>query len=299
MKVFRILKVNIRDAFKSVARNFSLSLASITCSTITLIIVALALIMTFNVNNATKELENDLTIEVFLDDNLTEEQISSIENQIVELNNIEEKNVTFIDNDEWRAELEAESDDIGALLETLGTNPLRDSFEVKVDDVTLLKETSLAIESIENVFTVKYGEGKAESYIQAFDIVETFTIIIVIALVLVTVFLISNTIKLTIYSRREEIEIMRLVGTPNLVIRLPFLFEGLILGIIGSIIPIIVSVYGYFIIYDELGGYVYSNIIPLLEPMYFIVYVALALLAIGGVVGMFGSYRAVRKYLKI
>ncbi len=299
MKVFRILKVNIRDAFKSVGRNFSLSLASIACSTITLIIVAVALVMSFNVNNATRELESDLTIDVFLEQDLTEEQVATLKSQIIALDNIEEENVVFISNDEWKADLENESEDIGAILETLETNPLRDSFEIKVEDVNLLKKTSTDIEMLDNVFAAKYGEGKAESFIKAFDVIETVTIIIVGALVIVTVFLISNTIKLTIFSRRSEIEIMRLVGTPNLIIRLPFLFEGLILGIIGSIIPVVTTVYGYFILYEELNGFVYSNIIPLINPTYFIFYIALTLLALGGIVGMFGSYRAVRKYLKI
>ena len=91
---------------------------------------------------------------------------------------------------------------------------------------------------------------------------------------------------------------MRLIGTSNTVIRLPFLFEGLFLGIIGSIIPVIIIVYGYTIAFDELGGVLFSNIIRLINPSGFIIYVALIVLAIGSLVGMFGSYRAVRKYLK-
>ena len=138
-----------------------------------------------------------------------------------------------------------------------------------------------------------------ENIVGAFDIISKGTIFIVVALILVTAFLISNTIKLTIFSRKSEIEIMRLVGASNTAIKLPFIFEGFILGILGSIIPIILTIYGYNLLYDKLGGHVFSNIIVLVKPFNFVFYVALILLAVGSVVGMFGSYRAVRKYLKI
>ena len=138
-----------------------------------------------------------------------------------------------------------------------------------------------------------------ENIVGAFDVVSKGTIVIVIALVLVTAFLISNTIKLTIYSRKNEIEIMRLVGASNIAIKLPFIFEGFILGVLGSVVPILATIYGYNFLYDKLDGHVVSNMIMLVEPFNFVFYVALILLAVGSIVGMFGSYRAVRKYLKI
>ena len=138
-----------------------------------------------------------------------------------------------------------------------------------------------------------------EELISIFDIVKKVTLIAVVALIFVTSFLISNTIKITIYSRKREIDIMRLVGTSNTVIKLPFIFEGLFLGIIGSIIPVLVTVYGYVFLYDKMGGIVFTNIISLIEPYNFVFQVSLVLIIIGAVVGMYGSYKAVRKYLKI
>ncbi len=299
MRMLRILKRNIRDAFKSVFRNFSLSIASITCSTITLILVAIALVVSGNVNNATSELKKDLTIEVFLNLDVTQSDIEHIKTQISNLPNVKPENINYINADVWKSELIKESADIEAILTTLDTNPLRNSFEVSVDDVNELSETTQNIKKINGVFDAKYGEGKAENFIKIFDVIEKVTIIIVVALIIVTAFLISNTIKLTIFSRRNEIEIMRLVGTSNTVIRLPFLFEGFILGIIGSIIPALLTIYGYVLAYDKLGGYIYSNIIPLIKPFNFVLFVSLALMVLGALVGMFGSYRAVRKYLKI
>ena len=98
---------------------------------------------------------------------------------------------------------------------------------------------------------------------------------------------------------KNEIEIMRLVGASNIAIKLPFIFEGFILGVLGSVVPILATIYGYNFLYDKLDGHVVSNMIMLVEPFNFVFYVALILLAVGSIVGMFGSYRAVRKYLKI
>ena len=132
-----------------------------------------------------------------------------------------------------------------------------------------------------------------------FSVVEKVTIIIIGGLILVTVFLIWNTIKLTIFARRNEIEIMRLVGTSNFVIKLPFVIEGLFLGLIGSIVPIITTIWGYIISYDKLEGYLFTNIIKMIEPMPFVLSISGLVLIIGCTVGMVGSYSAVRKYLKI
>ena len=123
--------------------------------------------------------------------------------------------------------------------------------------------------------------------------------IIVIALIFVTAFLITNTIKLTIYSRRNEIEIMRLVGASNTAIKLPFVIEGFIIGLLGSLIPVIVTIYGYIITYEKLNGHILTDIIKLISPFNFVFYVALVIVALGALIGMLGSLNAVRKYLKI
>jgi cell division transport system permease protein len=138
-----------------------------------------------------------------------------------------------------------------------------------------------------------------EHLVSVFKLIAQISIAVEIALVVVTVFLITNTIKITIYSRKREIEIMRLVGASNINIKLPFIFEGLILGILGSIIPIILTIYGYNTVYDHFHGYLFTQFIKLIEPTPFVYLVSLLLIGIGMIVGMFGSLRAVKKYLKI
>ncbi len=297
MKMFRYLKRGLRDSFKSVFRNFSLSVAAVACSTITLILVAVSIIVSYNVDSITKTLESELTIVVYLKKDVPDEQIENLKSSFVKMKNVEE--VEFKDNEEWKLEMKEYSETYSTTLDYLEENPLLDSFIVKVKDVNYLKETTDAIREFEYVESANYGEGMAENLISAFSIIEKVTIFIVLALVFVTAFLISNTIKLTIFSRRNEIEIMRLVGTSNSTIKLPFVFEGFILGFLGSIIPILITIYGYVLLYDHFNGYILSPIITLVKPFNFVIYVSVILLVIGCVIGMFGSYRAVRKYLKI
>ena len=297
MKMFRFLKRGIRDSFKSVFRNFSLSMAAVACTTITLILVSVAMIVSYNVDSVTNKLEEELTIVVYLKKDVPDEQIENLKTAFVQMKNVEE--VEFKDNEDWKLEMKEYSETYSTALDYLDENPLLDSFVVKVKDVTHLKDTTEDIKEFEYVESANYGEGMAETIITAFRVIEQVTIIIVIALVFVTAFLISNTIKLTIFSRRSEIEIMRLVGSSNSTIKLPFIFEGFILGFIGSIIPILLSIYGYVLIYDHFNGYIISPIITLVKPFNFILIISVILLIIGCVIGMFGSYRAVRKYLKI
>ncbi len=297
MRAFRIFFRSIRDALKSVVRNFSLSFASIMCTTITLILVAVAVVAAANVNNATKLIEDELTIVTYLKKDVTEEQIENIKSDISSYKNIEE--VTFKSKDEWKLEMSEYDDSFKTVLNYLDENPLMDSFVLKVNDVKKLSETSEYIKAINGVDTVKYGEGMVEQVISVFDIVQKIVVVVVIALVVVTSFLISNTIKLTIFSRRNEIEIMRLVGASNITIKLPFLFEGFIIGLIGSIIPVCITIYGYVILYSRLHGKLFSNMIMLIKPYPFVFGVSLIVIAIGALVGMYGSIKAVRKYLKV
>lgn len=297
MKAFRILKNSLRDSLKSVFRNFSLSIASVLCTTITLILVALAIIVTVNVNHVTKSMEKELTIVVYANRDVTDEQINNIESNIKKINAVEK--VDFKSKEEWKLEMKQYSETLEVTLDNLDTNPLLDSFVVKVKDVKDLSPATKEIRKIEGVESADYGEGMVEEIISVFKIVKTATIGMVIALIVVTAFLISNTIKLTIFSRRSEIDIMRLVGSSNTSIRLPFGFEGFLLGVIGSFIPIIVTVYGYYILYEKLGSSSTFSIIELVKPFPFVFYVTIILLVIGALVGMIGSARAVRKYLKI
>ena len=299
MKPIRMLGRSVRDAVKSVIRNFSLSLASISCITITLIIVAIAIIASFNVQNFTKAIEKDMTIVVFIDNEATEEDVEKVENKIKKISNVE--SYTFQTKKEVKEQMQQESEVFKTVLDTWedDESPLKDTFQVKVKNVEKIKKTALKIESIDKVSVVRYGEGMVDKMVKAFSSIEKVTYLVVIALILVTVFLIINTIKLTISARSREIGIMRLVGASNITIKLPFIIEGMILGLFGSIVPVIITTYGYLAFYEHFDGYLYSRLIELIIPEPFIYQTSLMVIGIGILVGMIGSASAVRKYLKI
>ena len=299
MKAIRILGRNIRDSFKSVFRNFSLSLASISCITITLVVVAISIVLSYNVNNFATLVERDVTIVAFLDVDISEEQIKVVEHEIHQLSNIE--SVTFQSKFDITEEMMESSETYKNIMSswTEEENPLQDTYLIKVTDIETIGDVAASIQEIEGVDIVKYGEGMVEQLVSVFDVVRHITYGVVIALILVTAFLISNTIKITITSRKREIDIMRLVGASNLNIKIPFVFEGLFLGIIGSIIPIIATTYGYTALYQNFNGQLFSPFIQLVKPEPFIYIVSIILLVIGILVGMFGSWHAVKKHLKI
>jgi cell division transport system permease protein len=298
MKVFRILARNIRDAFISVIRNFSLSIASISSITITLLVVSISLVLTYNVSNFTRLVEEDVTIVAFLDKDISKERILELKDELNKIEGIE----SFL--------FESKTDILNSMVEASDVfknimanwkeedNPLQDTYLIKVVDLHDIDEIADEVKSLRNVSLVKYGEGVVQNLIKTFDIIRQVSIGIVVALIIVTTLLISNTIKLTIFARKTEIGIMRLVGASNITIKIPFILEGLFLGILGSIIPILTTMYSYAFLYDNFDGQVFSPFIRLVAPHPFLYVVSLMLMAIGVMVGMIGSWWAVKRHLK-
>lgn len=299
MTIFRMLGRGIRDAFKSVFRNFSLSLASISCITITLVIVAISIIASFNVENFTKKIEDDLTVVVFMENDTDEKEIEQAKEEIEGMDNID--SYKFEGKDDVKKQMAKESDVFAAVMEGWDKeeNPLRDTFQIKVKDVKKIKTTAKKLKKMDKVAVVRYGEGMVDKLVKAFASVEKVAYGVVIALIVVTVFLIINTIKLTIFSRKREISIMRLVGASNFSIKTPFIIEGMVLGLIGSIIPVLLTTFGYLAFYNHFDGYLFTQIIELIKPEPFIYYASGLVITIGILVGMIGSASAVRKYLKV
>lgn len=299
MKIIRIFFRNIRDGFKSVGRNFSLSVASISCITITLLIVAIGLIVSYNVENITKLVKEDFTIVSFVNTNATQEDINKLQEEIKSFENIE--SIEHQTKKQIAGEIKESSSSLASIIDTWpeDENPLYDTLLVKVKNTEDISKTAEKIESLELISEVQYGKGMVEDILVIFSALEKGMLVAMIALILVTLFLISNTIKITIFSRKREIEIMRLVGASNFSIKQPFVIEGLCLGFLGSIIPVAVTLYGYSALYKHFDGQIFSPFLKLVEAEPFIYIVSFILIILGIIVGMYGSYRAVRKYLKI
>lgn len=302
MRIFRIIGRSIQNASKSILRNFSLSMASITCSIITLILVSIGMLLSYNINNITKNIENELTIVIFMDKNITTDELNKTKEDLNNIDNV--KHVTFKSKEEIKNNMANENDTFNKIISTWeeGENPLQDSFIIEVKDIKDINETATTIKNMEKVSLVKYGETTVNDLIKVFSAVKKITIGLVVGLILVTAFLINNTIKITIFSRKREIDIMRLVGTSNTVIKLPFFIEGFFIGFIGSLVPVLITIFGYSYAYNALNTVNLSNImniLTLVSPGEVIYKVSLLLMLIGTVIGAFSSVKAVRKYLTI
>ena len=306
MRGFRSIKRYFRDAIHGVFRNFSLSLASILCITITLVVVAVSLILSMNVENFSESIRKDVTVVMFLKKETTKEDEEKIKKELESVDNIEKSTIVFKSKVESANELKKGNDIFATTVDkwTKDTNPLLDSYMFKVKDIEKIDDTVVTVKNLsfikDKINNINYGEDIVHQLIVVFNVVEKICIIAVVSLILVTAFLIANTIKLAIYSRKREIEIMRLVGASNISIKIPSILEGLFIGLIGSIVPILIVIFGYTSLFDFFGGKLFgSALASLVSPVPFIYNVSGILLVIGIVVGMVGSYQAVKKYLKI
>lgn len=300
MKLIRNLNRYFRDAAKSVVRNFSLSLASISCIAITLIVVAISMIISNNVDNASEEIMTSTTVVIWIEKSATPDDIKTLEQQIRKIGNV--SSLVFKSKQEFAEDLKNQEDKFAPTIDswTDETNPLMDSYKLKVKDIEIIKDTVNQIKGLDNVNSVDYGQTIVDQVVTVFKAIEKFCIGTVIALVLVTAFLITNTIKIAIYSRKTEIEIMRLVGASNMAIKIPFIIEGMFIGLIGSIIPVLVTIFGYSKLYDYFGGKIFnSSFATLIETFPFVFKLSLIIVLLGILVGMYGSGKAVRKHLKV
>ena len=300
MKLIRSIKRYIRDAAKSVVRNFSLSLASISCITITLIVVAVSMIISNTVDNASEEIMTSTTVVIWIEKTATKEDIDNLKKEIENTGNV--SSLEFKSKQKFAQELKEQEYKFAPTVDswTDETNPLMDSYKLKVKDIEIIKDTVKQIEKVDCVNSVDYGQTIVDQVVTVFKAIEKFCIGTVIALVLVTAFLITNTIKIAIYSRKTEIEIMRLVGASNIAIKVPFIIEGMFIGLIGSIIPVLVTIFGYSKLYDYFGGKIFnSSFATLIEPFPFTIELSLLIVLLGILVGMYGSGKAVKKHLKV
>ena len=265
MKSFRSIRRYFRDAINGVFRNFSLSLASISCITITLIVVAVSLILSYNVEHFSDSIRKDVTVVMFLKKETTKEDLTKIKKELESIENIENSSIELKTKEESANELKNGNEIFATTVDrwTEETNPLLDSYMFKVKDIVQIDDTVKEVKNLsfskDKINNINYGEDIVHQLIEVFNVVRKICIVAVLSLVLVTAFLIANTIKLAIYSRKREIEIMRLVGASNISIKIPFIIEGLFIGLLGSIVPILITIFGYTSLYDYFGGKLFGS----------------------------------------
>lgn len=292
---FRTLKRHVRESFKSIGRNGWMTFASVSAVTVTLLLVGVFIVIMMNLNKAASDLENDVEIKVLIDLQADKKDEAALQKQIEEMPGVESMNYSSKEN-----ELNGLIKDFGKDLSLFKqSNPLRNVLYVKAENPQQTANVAKQIDRLDNTYEVLYGKGKVEKLFKFLNVSRNVGIVLIIALLLTATFLISNTIKITIAARGREIEIMKLVGATNSFVRIPFLLEGMWLGILGSIIPIAIVTSLYVQVHKVLTSQLKGQIFQLLDVSPFIVEVDLFLLVMGVVIGIWGSFMSVRKFLKI
>lgn len=286
-----------KTAFQNIWRNGVMSVSSIFAVTITLVLIAVISVVAINIQDMTYSIEDSLTIYVKMDRNVKDADAKKLQPTIEKIDGV--KKATFSSKDEELDKMiESQNDDGKKLFESYRkNNPLGAAYVVEVKDAKQLDKVSKQIADLDHVNEVNSGGSSTNSLVNTLETVRNGGAIFVVGLTVVALFMIANTIKITITSRQTEISIMRMVGASNWYIRLPYMLEGIFIGVLGAIVPILVVYFGYNMVYQGAVGLL-PLMLSLREPFPFIWQCSGLLVALGSGVGLIGSFVSVRKFLK-
>ncbi|MCT4792146.1 MULTISPECIES: permease-like cell division protein FtsX [Exiguobacterium] len=292
---------HLREGAKGLVRNGWMTFASVSAVTVTLLLVGIFAMVMFNVNKISDNVEKDVEIQVFVERESDQAKIDAVGKKLEQMPGVE--SVRYSSKEE---ELDRFKEQLGAGSQAYQSvekdNPLHDRYIVKATSPNETETIANTVKKMENIDSVEYGEDYVEKMFNFLEGVRIGGIILIVGLTFMAMFLISNTIKVTIFSRRREIEIMRLVGAKNGFIRAPFFIEGLLMGVLGALIPIAVVYFGYEVTYNALQPQLVSlnaSIFTLIPPGELSIQVSVILLALGAFIGVWGSTTSLGRFLKI
>lgn len=292
------LPKHFKTSLVNLWRNGAMTFSSIFAVTITLLLIGVISVLALNVQDISANIEEGVRIYVKLERSIDENAENEVGKQIKQLKGV--ASATYFSKDEELSKLiDKQGEDVKELFESYrDDNPLGAAYEVEAKDPTQLASLAKKIKDIPNVNSVKYGGDSTQSMVSTLNTIQTSGTVFIVGLVIVALFMISNTIKITITARSTEISIMRMVGASNWYIRIPFMLEGMLIGLFGAIIPIFVLVYGYGALYNYTGGSLMSSMLVLKAPMPFIRDFSFILAGLGAGVGLIGSFVSIRRFLK-
>ncbi|MFF2890008.1 permease-like cell division protein FtsX [Paenibacillus sp. NPDC057967] len=305
MKFSTILR-HLREGAKNIIRNGWMSFASMSSIFISLFILGVFVLLALNVNSMADQIESRVQIRVFLQTDVEQAKVTEVQNKIGNLEEVSK--VKIVSKEEGLKILrDAMGVENGDWLEGYNNenNPLPISYTVEVYDPQSVETVALKIDGINKadetspINQIKYGQGTIETLFKVTNAVRNIGFVLVIGLGVTAMLLISNTIKMTIIARRREIGIMKLVGATNAFIRWPFFIEGALIGFVSSVLTTaaVLGSYAQIIKLTKLDlSLMMVNLIPLKEAG---MNAALLIMAIGTLIGIWGSTISVRKYLKV
>ena len=285
------------EAFKNIFSNGWMTLASIFTVVASLLVLGIFLTLSINITTMAGNLEDSYQIVVFVDEKVSDEGVMSLGSQIKNIDNVTDATLTT--SEERLLNLRAKMGDAASKLDRYkDDNPLRDMYQVTLDDLSKSEQTIKQIEQVDGVAKIQRNEEAIDKLVKAANYIQMFSFWIIIALAIVSIFIISNTIKLTVYTRRKEINIMKFVGATDWFIRWPFIIEGIFIGLIGAAASIALIISGYSLVIGMVDslGIAFVTMKPLDELLSIIVGASLGL---GAILGGIGSFISVRKHLNV
>ena len=296
--MFRAIFRHIKEAYLGITRHLAMSLSAASAVTVTLLLMSLMILALGNVNQITMNLQENVTIFVRVEERVLEDQIFALQTKVQSVDGV--SYVTYSDKDAELDKLIEEFGEDGYLLEAYRgeNNPLSRAFIVEIESGYKISNVAASIGKVDGIEEALFGGNTTEKFIESLNIVRIAGFGVVIALGLLAIFLISNTIKITIFARQDEIVIMRHVGATNSYIRTPFVLEGIAIGILGSVIPVLFTIVGYDFLYEAVGGKLITGMLTLMPVFPFSLYVSGILITTSVFVGLFGSWVSVTKNLR-
>ncbi|MGO1469629.1 MAG: permease-like cell division protein FtsX [Tissierella sp.] len=299
MNKFRIMQNTFKQSFKSMWRNRGMGLASISSISAVLIILGFVLILIMSINSLVVDVQNRFDeIEIFLAKDITDESKQAIEDfakneeKITSIEYISQEDAIDTMKEQWGEE--------AYLLEGISKDTLPDSYIIKSKDIQDTEGIVQSINSIEGVENIKYHKEIIDKLTTLASYIRLGGIIVIGVLIAISVFIISNTIKLTVLSRKREISIMKYIGATNSYIKTPFVLEGILFGVFAALISILIVYFGYEYLFDSINEklYVLFSVI-LVPPEAILKDVSIMFIAIGSGIGALGSMVSMRRYLNV
>lgn len=293
------IKYFMGEARKNIIRNGLMSVASLFTIVSCLVILGVFIIISLNVETVTEQIKDQCEIQVFLDLNTSADRVSAIGTEISALENV--KSVEIYTKEQMLEEVKVTMfEGREELIESFSAddNPFSDSYKIVLNDISLASETASRLSEIENVESVTNKQDLVNVVLSISKNIRGFTMIMMALLLLIAVVIISNTVRLTVFNRRKEIGIMKYIGATDRFIRVPFIFEGVLVGIAGAVISFVLMFGGYAFVLKliENGSF---DLFTLIGPKPVALWLGVVFLLVGGLIGMLGSVVSMKKYLKV
>lgn len=290
------IQYSLRDALRSFCRNKFMSIASMATVAISLLILGSAWLLVLNANYLANKMESELEVNAYLLKEVTREQALNMKTKLEALDGVVE--VIFVSKEDGLKALESRMDEDANLEEALAEfNPLPDRYRLKAENADLVPKIAKDVELIQGVDNVRYGQGMVEKLLSFTHWLRTAGLVVIFAIGLAAVFLIATTIRLTVFSRRREIGIMKLVGATNGYIRRPFFLEGMLIGLIGASIAVGCLHFFYSQLVKNIALTV--NFLPVLTDSHVLMNIYKNLLLMGTFLGAVGSAISLHRFLKV